>query len=236
MIALIDGDTPVFSAALSAEENELWVATSRLDKTIENILLSVKATEYKIFVSGANNFRKQVDPSYKANRTQPDPKWRKECKQHLINKWGAIVAHGCEADDYTGIFQTRDTIICGIDKDLLQIPGAHYQWEIVRGGKVVRPSQFIEISELDGLRNFYKQMLTGDTSDNIRGIDGIGPKKAAKLIDPLDDEHSMYLAVMEEYDVDVDGDERFYKNADLLWIMREIGIPYTAREMTNDYI
>src|SRR5574339_356227 len=171
MLALVDSDTPIFGAALSAEnETESWKATSRLDRTIENILQSTGCTDYKLFVSGKNNFRKQIYPLYKANRIQPEPKWREICKQHLINKWGAIEAHGCEADDYCGIYQTRDTIICGIDKDLLQIPGNHFQWEIIRGGITVRPSSFIHITEVEGIKNFYKQVLTGDTSDNIIGI------------------------------------------------------------------
>lgn len=236
MLALIDSDTPLFAAALSAEgESEPWIATSRLDRTMDNLLRAVDCREYKIFVSGEGNFRKQIDPSYKANRTQPVPKWREVCKQHLINKWGAIEAHGCEADDYCGIYQNADTIICGIDKDLLQIPGKHFQWGIVRGGEVVRPSQFIEISEIDGLKNFYKQVLTGDTSDNIIGIHGIGTKKAAKLIDHLETEEEMKDVVLFHYASDLmvedpeKGEKRFYNNCNLLWIMRELGVTYTER-------
>lgn len=236
-IALIDSDTPLFAAAITAEDSESWVATSRLDRTIDNLLKAVDCREYKLFVSGEGNFRKQIDPSYKANRTQPVPKWREVCKQHLINKWGAIEAHGCEADDYCGIYQTRDTIICGIDKDLLQIPGKHFQWEIVRGGEVVRPSQFIEVSEIDGYRNFYKQVLTGDTSDNIIGIHGIGPKKAAKLIDHLETEEEMKDVVLFHYASNLmvedpdEGEKRFYNNCNLLWIMRELGIIYSDRNI-----
>lgn len=237
LVALVDSDTPIFSAALSAEDNESWVATSRLDKTIENILSSVGCTDYKLFVSGEANFRKILYPDYKSNRTQPTPKWRDTCKQHLIEKWGAIEAHGCEADDYCGIYQTQDTIICGIDKDLLQIPGKHFQWEITRKGVTVRASQFIEISEVDGYRNFYKQMLTGDTSDNIIGIAGIGPKKAAKFIDHLVNEDDMIQTTIEfyiekygEYDVYM---REFYKNANLLWIMRDLGVMYEDRGSNN---
>lgn len=236
LVALLDSDTPIFAAASTAEnESEPWIATSRLDRTIENILLSVGCTEYKLFVSGERNFRKEIDSNYKANRSQPAPKWREVCKEHLIKKWGAIEAHGCEADDYCGIYQTRDTIICGIDKDLLQIPGKHFQWSLIRGGEVVRPSQFIEVSEIDGYRNFYKQLLTGDTSDNIIGITGIGPKKAAKLIDHLESEEEMRDIVLFHYASDLmvedpeEGEKRFYNNCNLLWIMRELGVTYTER-------
>ena len=118
---------------------------------------------------------------------------------------------------------------------MLQIPGNHFRWEIVRGGEVVRPSQFIEVSEIDGYRNFYKQVLTGDTSDNIIGIQGIGPKKAAKLIDHLETEEEMIDVVLFHYasglmveDPD-EGEKRFYNNCDLLWIMRNLGETYADR-------
>lgn len=237
LTALIDSDTPLYGAASSAEDQELWVATSRLDRTIENLLSSVGCTDYKLFVSGKGNFRKDIDPAYKANRTQPTPKWREACKQHLIDKWGAIEAHGCEADDYCGIYQTTETIICGIDKDLLQIPGKHYSWEIVRKGTIVRPAMCFQITELDALKNFYKQLLTGDTSDNIKGIGGIGPKTADKLIDPLTSEEEMKDLVLFYYasslmveDSEI-GEEQFNNNADLLWIMRDVGVTYTLREV-----
>ena len=232
MIALIDSDTPIFAAAVSSENaSESWIATSRLDRTIENIIQSSGCIDAKLFVSGKDNFRKTLYSEYKANRTQPTPKWREVCKQHLITKWGAIEAHGCEADDYCGIHQNSDTIICGIDKDLLQIPGKHFQWEIVRQGVVVRNSQFVEISELDGYKNFYKQVLTGDTSDNIIGITGIGPKKASKLIDNLESEEEMVEVVKSLYS----DSECFNMNCDLLWIMRNLGETYSLRRELNDY-
>ena len=51
LIALVDSDTPIFSAAVSAEHDPEWVAISRLDRTIDNILTAVNCSEYKLFVS-----------------------------------------------------------------------------------------------------------------------------------------------------------------------------------------
>lgn len=238
LTALIDSDTPVVAAALSAELDELWVATSRLDRSIENIIQASGCTDYKLFVSGKNNFRHEIYPNYKANRTQPSPKWREDCRQHLIEKWGAIEATGCEADDLCGIYQSEDTIICGIDKDLLQIPGKHFSWEIIRKGKIVREAGFKEVSKIEGLRTFYKQVLTGDTSDNIIGIHGVGPVKASKYIDHLEREDDMIQTVLEFY-VETYGEYQIYMdnfqlNADLLWIMREPGTPYSLRGLNNE--
>lgn len=198
-----------------------------MDRSIENIIQASGCTDYKLFVSGKNNFRHEIYPNYKANRTL-SPKWREDCRQHLIKKWGAIEATGCEADDLCGIYQSENTIICGIDKDLLQIPGKHFSWEIIRKGKIVREAYFKEISELEGLRTFYKQILIGDTSDNIEGIYGIGSVKASEYIDDLDTEDEMFAKVQELYHDYLD---RMWMNLDLLWIMREPGTPYSLREM-----
>lgn len=230
MKALIDADTPIFASALSANDSELWVATSRLKEMLLGIIESSKADEYTLFVSGTSNFRKEIDANYKANRTQADPIHRKACREFLIEEMGAIPAEHAEADDLCGIFQGEDTIICGIDKDLLQIPGKHFRWQLTRGGKIVREAETLEVSEIEGLRSFYRQMLIGDTSDNISGVAKIGEVKARKIIDELNTEGEMKKIVKELYNDDV----RYYNNANLLWIMRGFGETYTVREEIYD--
>lgn len=243
MIALIDSDTPLFSAALSAQDKEDWVARSRLDSTIENILKAVDCKDFKLFVSGTSNFRKQIDPMYKANRKQEDPEHREMLRKYLIDSCGAIEAEGCEADDLCGVYQTEETIICGIDKDLLQIPGRHYQWPIIRGGAIIREGKFIDITEEQGFRNFFSQAIVGDTSDNIKGIHRMGPRAAETLLGELKSEEEMYNAVKMVYnDTEAIKDtalnyegaikrstERLHNNLDLLWIWREMGTTYSIR-------
>lgn len=229
MLALVDSDTPVVAAALSAQDKELWVATSRLDKSIDKILSGCGCSSYKLFVSGEKNFRKEIDPLYKANRPTEPIKWRKECHEHLIEKWGAIETDGYEADDAVGCEQRYDgsTIICGIDKDLLMIAGKHYQWPIVRAGHVVREEMFHEVSPEEGMRKFFIQALTGDTTDNIFGIKGIGPKKAENILSECSTEEELYEAAKQQYGEDALG--LYHKNLDLLYIWREYGITYSIK-------
>lgn len=228
MIALVDSDTPVYTAALSAQDDELWVATSRLDRTIDKILTESGCSSYRLFVSGRDNFRKEIDPLYKANRPTEEVKWRKECHQHLIDKWGAEETDGYEADDAVGCEQRYDgsTIICGIDKDLLMIAGLHYQWPIVRGGKVVRPGVCYNVTPEQGIRHFFEQMLKGDAIDNIIGISKIGEKKSKLILSDCRTEDQMYEKVLSYYE-EAGREEDFYKNLDLLFIWREYGITYT---------
>lgn len=216
--------------ALSAEDTEFVYARQRLDIRINNILSASGCSSYKLFVSGEGNFRKEICPLYKANRTQASPKWREELRLYLIKEWGAIECNGYEADDACGIHQGQDTIICGIDKDLLQIPGKHYQWPIVRKGVVVREGRFWDVSEEQGWRALFTQALTGDVSDNIKGIRGIGSVKAAKILADCKTEEDMYAAVWYQYILDnPEGEQQFHKNCDLLYIWRELGITYTTR-------
>ena len=242
MKALIDADTPVFAVALVSEDVDEALAKHRLDKTINDIIISSGASEAALFVSGVDNFRKQICPSYKEHRKdKPVPKYREMLRQHLIKEWNAFECEGYEADDACGIYQSDDTIICGIDKDLLQIPGKHYQWPIIRKGVTVRPELYHNISEEQGMRNFFTQMLTGDVADNIKGIQGVGVKRATEMLKDFFTEEEMYLRCLDAYTQDEETDEnieyetiRFKENLDLLWIWRQFGETYTIRRQVHE--
>jgi len=139
-----------------------------------------------------------------------------DCKAFLTTEYNAITTDGYEADDALGFNQTEDSIICSIDKDLLMIPGHH--WNFVK-------KEHREVSELDGIKAFYRQMLIGDSSDNIFGVKGIGKVKAAKLIDHLETEDEMFKLVVDLYS----DPERFIMNADCLWIWRKEKEHFTSR-------
>ena len=203
MIALIDSDLVAYRcAATVTEDMEQDIAFYRMDVLVQQIIEATDATGTILYLTGKNNFRKKINPDYKANRkdTVP-PVYLQECRQYLVDNHNAIISDGCEADDLLGINQSEDTIICSLDKDLRMIPGNHYNWTKVELDRVTKQ---------DGLRHFYKQMLIGDKSDNIFGVDKIGPVKAAKLIDHLDDEQDMFEVVWEKYGYDA---KRFAMNA-----------------------
>jgi len=67
---------------------------------------------------------------------------------------------------------------------------------------------------------FYKQMLMGDSADNIKGIPGVGPKKAEKLLDGLDLKDMACLVGL-QYAIHFDDPEtEWLTNSKLLWILR----------------
>lgn len=219
MIATIDADLVAFRCAasvLDSEEDE-QIAHLRCDKLMRDLLANTNASGYFAFLTGSGNFRKKINPEYKANRKdKPPPKWLQSCRAFLIQEWNAKVSDGCEADDLLGIAQTSETILCSLDKDLNMIPGCHYNW--------LQNTAYV-IESFDGIKHFYKQMLIGDRSDNILGIEGIGPVKASKLIDGLTSEQEMFDVVFQKYN----DPARFLTNAQCLWIMQKEGETWAHR-------
>lgn len=186
--------------------------------SLENTLQKTGTNDYRLYIGGKNNFREAIDADYKANRiSAPKPKYYRDIREYMQSQWGANLVDGMEADDRVGIEATRlgsDAIIVAVDKDLQQIPGRHFNW--VEG-------EFSTVSNKDGLSFFYHQLLTGDPSDNIRGLEGIGPVKAAKALADCKSPKDMALVVYEMYKAALgfDPSEVIERNATLLWIWRK---------------
>lgn len=235
MIALIDMDLVVFRSAASAEQDPFGIAVYRAEELLDNILTKVGATEYKAYISSDTNFRKSIYPEYKANRSAVKPIHLLALKDYALNKMGAVVCpEGLEADDMLGIDQDKlgdhTTTICTLDKDLLQIPGLHFSWEI-SGAGWSRPDTWIEQSELEGYRLFYQQAIKGDPTDNIKGIKGKGKVFAEKALKDCTSELEMFNVVRDLYS----NDDEFKMNAGCVWILRDHGMTFEEKfkELTN---
>ena len=59
--------------------------------------------------------------------------------------------------------------------------------------------EHLEVTKAEGLRNFYRQLLTGDTVDNIPGLHGIGPVKANGMLAGCEFEEDYNLIVLDAY-------------------------------------
>ena len=102
------------------------------------------------------------------------------------------------------------SVIISIDKDLNMIPGWHYNPD--------KDSLYF-VEYLEGMKWFYKQLLMGDSVDNIPGIKGIGIKKAEKLIDPLETLKEMYDLIYDKYsNVYLCPDDAILQVGRLLWM------------------
>lgn len=213
MKALLDADIFCFRVAAASQDVSEKFAVARFDEMIEDLLVYDLEgyTDYEGYLTGSGNFRyaRATIQPYKGNRTQDRPVHLQAIRDHSVLEWGFVVVDGEEADDALGKNQTEDTLIVTIDKDLNMIPGKHYNF-------VKRI--FYDVSEEEATKFFYTQLLTGDRTDNIRGVLGIGPAKAEKILKDCKDEHEMYDACLIAYQGNY---EELKENADLLWIRRK---------------
>lgn len=192
--ALIDGDILAYKHATAAEvavewSEDLWTlhadeaeARNGVDADIAAIAEALNADKVVVAISDKANFRKDLYPDYKGNRTKTrKPMLLPAMREHLIEKYDAYHRPALEADDILGILATHSTlvradlrVIVSIDKDFLGVPCALFRTS-AEGLKV--------ITKKDADRWHLIQTLTGDTTDNYPGCPGIGPVKAAKLVD-----------------------------------------------------
>lgn len=230
MIALIDGDIVRYRTGFASNDVDERIALWRANETMVQILEAVGASEFRLYLSDNkdNNYRYKLFPGYKASREkQPKPRHHEALKDYLIREWDAVVTPDQEADDALGIDQTyqwelsqaqdssgpyafEETIICSIDKDLLQVPGLHYNW--------VRDERR-EVTAAEGIRSFYQQCLTGDRTDDVLGLKGIGPVKAGKALADCKSEHEHFQVVRSIWN----DDEKLLMTARLLWVRRKEG-------------
>lgn len=173
-------------------------------KTVLAAIEAVVGANTVLHLSGPGNFRKDLATilPYKGQRSEFDrPVYYKEIREYLLKYQGALLSEEEEADDTIGIQATQvnesykqppdqEAVIVTIDKDLDMIEGYHYNW--VSGAKY-------KISKEQGLRCFYRQLLTGDRTDNIPGLKGVGDKTAEKILGDATKEHTLFNIVRDEY-------------------------------------
>jgi DNA polymerase-1 len=145
--------------------------------------------------AGKKTFRNDIYPEYKANRKAMPvellnqiPHIKEACKN-----LGFFIAEepGVEADDIIATYtkmskDTHEVNIVSSDKDLFQLLGKNVS--------IYDPIKQRRITEEDIVKKFGVTSdkildvlaLTGDTSDNIPGIPGIGQKTASVLINKYD--------------------------------------------------
>ena len=204
MNLLIDADILLYRAASSVEneiefEPDVWVMWTDETDAVEAFNNSVNALfEQQSFASlllcfsDAANFRKDILPSYKGNRTSRKPMGFKSIRERVMAEWQAqvVIKPNLEADDCLGILATKfdDMVIWSADKDLKQIPGKH----LVDG-------QIETVSKEEADLFFYRQVLTGDTVDNYKGCPGIGPVKADNILSKFTKESAYWWVICETY-------------------------------------
>jgi len=171
----------------------------------EKILIPTKATHYIAFLGGNKNFRKFLAEDYKQGRSSEKPKYFNLAKEYLIEKYNFIKINNAEAEDYVNYFHNKfitepnnhifgkEILIVREDHDLNQIAGKHYN---------PTKKEFSIITKEQANYFFWDSMISGCSSDHIKGIPGKGHAYVKKLFkdrEPLDYIFHTLNAYMDEY-------------------------------------
>lgn len=209
MKPLIDGDILRYEIGFACEAG--WKEVSddpealppwdyvenTLHMRIDNICAMVAATEKPtIYLTEGRTFRDAIATvkPYKGTRASNKPWHYNNLSVYLRSEYDVKVVDNIEADDAMSIdhIANQDTIICSRDKDLRQVPGWHYSWELGRQpsfGPIDIPQEgWLDFDEekkkLTGCGEafFFAQCLMGDAVDNIPGLPKCGPVKAWNIL------------------------------------------------------
>jgi hypothetical protein len=218
VIALIDADVVAYRIAFGCQDEPEKIAIAKVSEFLEELVFTYTDVEdCEGYLTGKQNYRFDIAKTapYKGTRVSEKPKHLGIIRQYMIDAWAFSVQEYQEADDAIGIraysLGEEDYVICSIDKDLDNIRGKHYNFV---------KNEHYTITEEVAIKNFYRQVLTGDRVDNVPGLAGIGPKKADKILKDCSTEEDLYKAVLEAYDGNVD---LMTEMAQLLWIRRKEG-------------
>ena len=210
MLTLIDGNSILFRAYYGVHSR-----LTRGDGTptgavygFFNMVLPILAAAHPndsficIFDASRISFRQDIYPAYKANRTETPPDLISQ--SYLVREGVAsmgipvLCIPGVEADDviatlaHENCTATDATRIITSDKDLMQLVS---DCVFLYDGMKQREIRTPEVFEKFGVRPdqvIDVQSLMGDASDNVPGVPGIGPKKAAELIGQFESLDGLY--------------------------------------------
>lgn len=213
MLTLIDGNSILFRAYYGVHSR-----LTRTDGTptgavyaFLNMMLPAFAAAKPedvfvcVFDASRKTFRQDIYPEYKANRdeTPADLISQSIMVQRGLGEMGVPVLciPNVEADDVIATLATREckiadkTRIMTGDKDLMQlVSNCIFLYDGMKQ-KTIGRDEVIEKFGVPPERVVDVQSLMGDSSDNVPGVRGIGPKKAAELINEFGSLDNLYANV-----------------------------------------
>lgn len=238
---LIDGDVYIYRAAATCEkvinwDDDNYVNYASLSEakvlfinTISELLNKFETKEYTIALSHYKNFRKEINPNYKANRKDKKPPMvYKPLRQWVEQEYNIFCREYLEGDDILGILATSkviikntNKIIVSLDKDMKTLPCKYHN---------NRNDESIIVSEQEANYNHMLQTLTGDQTDNYKGLAGCGLKTAEKIISKDMSYRQMWQAVVEAYIKKGSSEQEALLNARMARILRNYDYDYERKK------
>ena len=197
---ILDGHSQIFRAYyapfrdLTSPTGEPTRATYVFCSMLLKFLADRKPTHLAMAIDGPKEqlLRRQRYPDYKITRKPTPEDFHPQAERiiQIVRAMGICVleAEGYEADDILATAaqrfagEDRNVVLVSRDKDLDQLVGAHVVLYDPMKDETLDAAAIEEKKGYPPAKAIEVQTLTGDTTDNIPGIRGVGPKTAAKLI------------------------------------------------------
>jgi len=227
-VMLVDGDLLAYKITSALEQpidwgNDVWTLHSDLKtgkdlwkQQIQHYLFYTSSKEAIICFSDKNNFRKQLDATYKSYRKAiRKPVAYAPLKDWIKKNYKWVSFPNLEGDDVlgllaTGVHKTNNVIISG-DKDMRTIP----TWHCFIGDDSIE-----YVDQLKADYNFCTQVLVGDQADGYKGCQGVGAVKASRVLLNKKSLDELWEAVIKEYERNEHTFEDAYHQAKLARILR----------------
>jgi len=203
-----DEDTKTY---LDINLNEAFThAREKLDLILDRIGGKHENVELH-FTGGRRSFRYQLlkdhfpddeTMHYKfKRRKKAAPAGLLQVKEMFTAKYEGDIHYEYEADEVVVLRKKQlgdDAILVAVDKDVLRnTPGTHWNYYDSQLHKI--PMKWETYTEEEAIFNQHLQVITGDKSDNVPGLKGIGEKKALKFIRPGMTSNELIKGVLRAY-------------------------------------
>lgn len=197
---LIDGHAQIYRAYyapfgnLSSPTGEPTRAVHVFTQMVLNLIRDRKPDYLAMVmdVSDRTVFRVQIDPEYKSTRDKAPEDLGPQIERivSIVQAMGIPILRleGFEADDILATLCRRhaceelDLYLVSRDKDLDQVLGDHVRLYDPGKDIVIDAATMTADKGYSPALAVEAQMLIGDSTDNIKGVIGVGPKKAAQLL------------------------------------------------------
>ena len=239
MILLIDADWLIYSSCCSCEQDIKWdehLHTLHADERDIHEMIDGRVEYYQKIAEDNDDvvmcftqyptFRHTIFPDYKANRKNK----RKPLAFHAVieqinQKYKSESYTGLEGDDVMALLATSkkypNPVIVSPDKDMRSVPCT-----------LLANDDMELITKKKADRHWMIQALTGDATDNYKGLEKVGPVTAEKILGDAKTLPDMWNKVVEAYEKKKQTFADAVLTAQLARILRKGDYDFKTQEVT----
>tara|TARA_R100000152_G_scaffold7866_1_gene3123 strand:- start:3803 stop:4534 length:732 start_codon:yes stop_codon:yes gene_type:complete len=238
MTLLIDADWLIYSSCCSCEQDVKWdenLHTLHCDERDIHEMIDSRIDYYQTIADDKTDvvmcfteyptFRHQIFSDYKANRkNKRKPLALYAMVEQIKQRYESVSYTGLEGDDVLGLLATSkrysNSIVVSPDKDMKTVPCT-----------LIASDDMELITKKKADRNWMLQALTGDTTDNFKGLIGCGPVTADKILGDAKTLPDMWDKVVKAYEKKKQTFADAILTARLSRILREGDFNYKTKEV-----